>query len=167
MCKFYNIDFEYLAFLKEREPKVPNFECEEHDKFFFGVVLNINGINYYVPVSSKKWKNQTSMLMKDYSDNPAKPARELGSLRFGYMLPAPDNMLSELDFTWLRLTKGSNYSDLVAREYDFCKKNIDRIMRRAKRVYYFGTNEESPLYQYCCKFKLLESSLDDWSVQHT
>lgn len=95
MCSFYTIDFDYLKHLKKYDEKVPNFDYEDHDKFFL-------------------------------------------------------------------LTKGENYANLVAREYEFCKNNIERIQRRAKRVYYFGIDPTSNYYDDCCKFLELEKALDIW-----
>ena len=54
MQKFYTIDFDYLRYMKEADSKVPNFDYDEHDKFFFGVVLQINDMKYFAPISSKK-----------------------------------------------------------------------------------------------------------------
>lgn len=161
MCSFYTIDFDYLKHLKKYDEKVPNFDYEDHDKFFFGIVVTVNEKNYYVPVSSKKIKNATTIPIKEYSSKQER-ARVLGSLRLSYMVPADEAELTRLDMKWIALTKGENYANLVAREYEFCKNNIERIQRRAKRVYYFGIDPTSNYYDDCCKFLELEKALDIW-----
>ena len=160
--RFYTIDFDYLKHLKAYDDKVPNFDYEEHDKFFFGVVITVNEKNYYVPVSSKKYKNSTSMPIKEYGKAPGTPAKVLGTLRFAYMIPVADAELTELDIDWLRRTTMPSYADLVAKEYEFCKTNFSRIQRRASVVYNFGTDPTSPYYDVCCKFKELEVGFDEW-----
>ena len=165
MCAFYTINFDYLKHLKLFDEKVPNYEYDKHDKFFFGVLITVNNKNYYVPVSSKKVKNATSMPIKDYSSQKDGKSRVLGSLRFGYMVPVDDADLTKLDLTWLRSTKGSNYTDLVNVEYEFCKNNLDRIRKRAETVYSFGTNSSSQFYNVCCKFSELEKGLDEWLLK--
>lgn len=55
---FYRVDEEYNKFLQRYEKekrgitKVPNIRYTDYNKFSFGAVLDINGINYYVSVSS-------------------------------------------------------------------------------------------------------------------
>ena len=55
---FYRIDEMYNKYLQEYEKenrgvtKVPNIQYTDRNKFAFGAVLQIDGINYYVSVSS-------------------------------------------------------------------------------------------------------------------
>ena len=55
---FYRIDEKYNQFLQRYEKekrgvtKVPNLKYADRDKFAFGAVMKVNGINYYVAVSS-------------------------------------------------------------------------------------------------------------------
>ena len=159
MQKFYTIDFDYLRYMKEADCKVPNFDYDEHDKFFFGVVLQINDMKYFAPISSKKVDNATSMPIKEMRHN---RSEQIASIRLCFMLPVPDDVLEEVDISWLRLTKGSNYADFVAKEYSYCKNNFDRITRRAQIVYNFGTHSEHKYYQYCCNFHALEDACRKW-----
>ena len=56
---FYNVDKQYIEFLKNFEIQhrgftcVPNIQYTNNDKFVYGTVLEISNIKYYVPVSSK------------------------------------------------------------------------------------------------------------------
>ena len=55
---FYCIDEKYNQFLQRYEKekrgvtKVPNLKYADRDQFAFGAVMKVNGINYYVAVSS-------------------------------------------------------------------------------------------------------------------
>ena len=45
--KFYEVDSEYIKYLKENgDDKIPNVEYKKHKKFFCGIVLTINNFNY-------------------------------------------------------------------------------------------------------------------------
>lgn len=62
---FYTVDFNYVEFLKCAEEKcrgftrVPKMDYgkERKPKFLLGVVLQVNNMDYYVPVTSYKLKN--------------------------------------------------------------------------------------------------------------
>ena len=50
---FYHIDEKYIKFLQQYEKqkrgvtKVPNIRYTDRNKFAFGVVMQINGMNYF------------------------------------------------------------------------------------------------------------------------
>ena len=55
---FYNVDLSYIDYLKKYESekkgytRVPNVQYKSgNNKFFYGAVLEIEGINYFVPIS--------------------------------------------------------------------------------------------------------------------
>ena len=76
--KFYEVDSEYIKFLKENaDDKIPNLEYENHKKFFCGIVLTINNFNYFAPVSSYNKKAHTAFLIldKDRETNELKPIK--------------------------------------------------------------------------------------------
>ena len=64
---FYYINSDYIEFLKKYEKDKRSFTCVPNagywstDKFTFGAVLEVNGIQYFVPVSSyeKKKRKET------------------------------------------------------------------------------------------------------------
>ena len=47
MLKFYDIDEDYIKFLKTIDKQVPNVKYDSNNKFLCGVVLDINGVKYY------------------------------------------------------------------------------------------------------------------------
>lgn len=87
MLKFYEVDSEYIKFLKENgDKRIPNIDYEKHKKFFSGVVLSINNFNYFAPVSSYNKKVHTAFLIKD-KDLQTKELKPISSLRFSFMFP--------------------------------------------------------------------------------
>ena len=69
---FYCIDEKYNQFLQRYEKektgvtKVPNLKYADLDKFAFGAVMNVNGINYYVAVSSCDKKQVIRSISKKF-----------------------------------------------------------------------------------------------------
>ncbi len=65
---FYRIKEEYNQYLQryEREKrgitKVPNIRYTDRNKFAFGAVMKVHGMNYYVAVSSFDKKQEANML---------------------------------------------------------------------------------------------------------
>lgn len=55
---FYFVDGEYIEYLKETEIEnrgfttVPNVHYANREKFVYGMVFEIHGISYFVPISS-------------------------------------------------------------------------------------------------------------------
>ena len=146
MLKFYDIDKDYILYLKQFEKKIPNIDYQKHDKFICGVVLNINDINYYAPISSSREKKRTSMLIYNEKNEP------VSSIRFSFMFPVSEVLLKEKDFN----SEDYLYKRLLMEELDYCNQNREKIYKLAEDVYKIGVNKNHPLSKVCCDFKLLE-----------
>jgi protein AbiQ len=143
--KFYEVDENYLNYLKHFDRQIPDMNYSRFNKFVCGVVLTIGNLDYFAPISSFNKKQSTNFVIKD-------KGRDISSIRFCFMFPAPDEMIKLKDF----LTVPQHYRDLLNAEVNFCNKNVDEIHKIAKRVYKIGTNPNHPLSHTCCDFKLLE-----------
>lgn len=141
---FYAINPDYLDYLRNVDSKVP--ECVEsgHTKPFCGIVLEINNQKFYAPISSFNQNQQTNFIIKDGE-------RPISSIRFCFMIPVPDEVLTRIDFS----KEEPNYRALLEKEYRYCKQNIDTIRKKAQRVYNL-CQKQNPLSNSCCNFKDLE-----------
>lgn len=92
-------------------------------QFVCGVVLKINGVNYYAPISHTTKKYQTSLLIY----NKTVP---ISSIRFSFMIPAYDNVLNELKYSDIS-KRDENYANLIRVEYDYYVNNQDIIYDKA------------------------------------
>ena len=92
MLKFYDINENYVRYLQTIDDQVPNIHYSTNNKFVCGVVLNINGVDYYAPISHTTKKYQTSLLIYNESI-------PISSIRFSFMIPAYDEVLTELKFS--------------------------------------------------------------------
>ena len=153
---FYRIDESYNKFLQEYEKakrgitKVPNIRYSDRNKFSFGAVLEVNGIKYYVSVSSFSRKQEANILIRVLGDE-----REIkGSLRFNYMVPVPDECITRLIINDIEDEK---YRLLVYKEYRFCIDNADKIVKKAKKIYEMVIkNRKQILTDNSCAFQILE-----------
>lgn len=144
--KFYEVNKSYLNFLKTYDEKVPNQDYKTNDKFFCGVVLEIEGFKYYVPVSHYNRQDNTNFVIKHKGNS-------IASLRFCFMIPVPEKYITYKDFSKI---KDKKYVKLLDVEIEYCRENEDKILDKAKKVYKIGCNDRHPLNKYCCEFKKLE-----------
>ena len=156
MLKFYYIDENYIKYLQTIDRQVPNIHYSTNNKFVCGIVLEINNIKYYAPISHTIKKYKTSKLI--YNNN-----KPISSIRFSFMIPAYDEVLTELDFAEIS-KRDKNYADLVRAEYDYCKNNKTDIYAKALSVYKIGCNKNHRFNYTCCDFKKLENEYMKYKI---
>lgn len=148
MLKFYDVDKNYIAFLKKYDKQVPNVEYDTNNKFICGVVYQINDVKYYVPISHSTQKQQTNLQIFDNN-------KPISTIKFSFMIPAFDEVLTVKNFKEIRKID-PNYANILAAEYSYCSNHITDIQRKANSVYKIGCNKNHKLNYACCDFKKLE-----------
>ena len=152
MLKFYEVDAEYIEYLRKfGDNKIPNINYEKHKKFFCGIVLTINGFNYFAPVSSYNQKRHTTFLIMD-KDKENNNLRAISSLRFSFMFPCPIEYLNIKDFS----KEEEKYRILLRKELQYCNSNIEKIYKLANDIYRLGLKENTRIRFNICNFKKLE-----------
>lgn len=152
MLKFYEVDGDYINYLREYgDNKVPMIDYEEHKKFFCGIVLNINNFNYFAPVSSYNKNVKSVFLIKD-KNKLTRKLEAISSLRFSFMFPCPKEYLTIKDFS----KEDIKYRRLLEKELHFCNVNIEKIKKKADEIYKLGSNSNMREKYNICNFKLLE-----------
>ena len=162
---FYDIDKDYIDYLQNTEiekrgfTRVPNMSYEgKEQKFLCGIVLNINDMNYYVPVTSncKQYKDNIRIVFKDDKYKKVK-----GSLRFNYMVPAPKEVIKE---RIINNEPDKKRRMFLQKELEFCNSIQERIYKQAKKTYnsVIKGNDKN-LNQNACDFKLLETLAKEYS----
>lgn len=115
-----------------------------------GIVLQINGLNYYALISHYSKQQKDNILIKN------RIAEVKGSIRFNYMFPVPDFCLNYKDFS---KEEDINYRKLLFAEYAFCIRNEQKIKNKAHRTYTKVIDKLSEsLLHNSCDFKLLEKA---------
>lgn len=159
---FYTVDLRYVNFLKNAEQekrgfsRVPNMDyvTQRKPKFLCGVVLQVNSMNYYVPVTSYKQQKPDNFLIK------AANGQVVSSLRFNYMFPVPDQLIS------VRIIADEpdrSYRALLSQELRYCIKNQETIQHLAERTYKrVLLGKDLGLVANSCDFRLLEQAYSSY-----
>ena len=159
---FYHINEEYNRYLQRYEKehrgftKVPNIAYSDRNKFAFGAVMQVNGMNYYVSGSSFDKKQEANILIRIPGDE-----KEIkGSLRFNYMIPVPEECIEKLI---IKDVEDEKYRLLLNKEYQFCVDNAERIQKKANKIYEMViTNRKQKLTDNSCNFFLLEQGCKEY-----
>ena len=159
---FYRINEEYNQYLQRYEKenrgvtKVPNVRYTDRNKFAFVAVMQVNGISYYVSVSSFDKKQEANILIRVPGDE-----KEIkGSLRFNYMIPVPEECIERLI---IKNIKDEKYRMLLNKEYRFCMDNAERIQKKANKIYEMvTTNRKQKLTDNSCAFRILEQGYREY-----
>lgn len=160
---FYTIPNHYVTYLQGEEiakrgfTRIPdmNYGKNRKPKFLCGVVLEINNVNYFVPVSSYKQQKPDNFLICD------KNGKVVSSLRFNYMFPVPLNIVKERR---IDTEQDLKYKALLSQELKYCIDNQEDIRRLASRTHKrvkLGKNQT--LINNSCDFTLLEQKSLEYS----
>lgn len=161
---FYTVSLDYVSYLKKEEEsrrgfsRVPNMDYgdKRKPKFLCGIVLQVNGMDYYVPVSSYKQKKPDNFLIEDRN------GRILASLRFNYMFPIPKRLAIE---RIISKEPDLAYRALLSQELRFCIKNQEQIQKLAARTYRRVILGKDPgLVKNSCDFVFLEEASKKWTL---
>lgn len=147
--RFYHIEEKYIRYLHSIERRVQYNKGERRP--YVGIVLSINGIDYYVPLESPK-PNHANIK----SGGPVLKLDEgrLGIMGFNNMIPVAPLSLKPFDILSI---EDHSYKMLLLNQLRFCDKNKDVILRRAQKVYYNTVVKRLPFYRKeCCDFAKLE-----------
>lgn len=182
--KFININQSYLKYLHDACPEIYYKSTDYETKPYLGILLNHDGREYVIPLSSAKekhktWKNvdadrfliyenckkdliSEKAVFTENKDGTVKHILSIIDLK--KMLPIKSGLYSFVDF---RVKTGDtddikNYKNLLQKEYSFCLKIIDSILTKATKLY-DRQMRTGKIIKFCADFKLLEQKCDEWS----
>ena len=158
MCRlnFYEVDVLYTDFLREYgDNKILFIRYGKNDRFLCGILFEIDGMNYFAPISSFKQPQKSNIIIKDHHGN------DIGSIRFGYMFSVPLSLVRKKDFS----VKNQFYQRLLEEEYNFCLKNSQRIISKATHIYRnVKEKKDLTLVKNCCDFDVLEPAYRNYCI---
>ena len=154
---FYQVDAAYIAYLLKSDRRVPKVDysaVNAHDKFLCGIVLKVNGNDYFAPISSFRISQRSNIIIKD--DN----GKNVASIRFSFMIPVPHEVVT---IKRIADEPSQQYRILLNMELRFCRRNANAIYSRARFVYDSVTMKKDPLMvKNCCDFKVLEAACAEY-----
>ena len=127
---------------------------------FVGIILKINNINYFAPLSSpkekhKKMKNNIDFLkINDGRD---------GVINLNNMIPIPYQYYYKIDISD-EIKKDKKYGLILKYQIKWCNTNLERIVNNAEKLYNLIINNKANLNikKRCCNFKSLETKLNQY-----
>ena len=158
----YKVDMEYYNYLHYYESKIPYIENEKQNRPFIGIVLNVNGKNFFAPFTSPIKKHT---LMKDMQDFLKIDNGKLGGINLNNMMPIPRSCLIEIKISDIDDIK---YKYMLKSQMKWIEINRLRINNRARNLYYLILNNHATfeLMERCCNFRLLEKKCDDYMIEN-
>ncbi len=176
---FYTIDADYIEFLNSRDSEVYyNASYRNAVKPFVGVIVDMAGCKYFIPLTSAKekhvkWKNSCDEhflvyevidksinipghIYKEYSKD--KKMHIMSVLDIKKMIPVPDDTYERIIFDELG---DERYQDLFEKEYAFCLTIKDKILLRADKIY--RKQKETKIVRHAyCDFTCCENAMREW-----
>lgn len=176
--KLYSVADEYIKYIRKSFPRVySNKETERvYTRKYVGVVIEINGYKYYIPLSSpkeqhdyiiidgKKCIRKDSLIVMRIVSKKEDKSELKGTLQIGTMIPVPDEALELYDADG---EKDQAYKDLVNEELIYIRKNESKIIKNAKVLYSKRKNgDTSKMITNCLDFIAIEKQCDKWIHKH-
>lgn len=157
--KLYEIDNAYVSYLLPFAPhlfknKKPG---QQNERKYIGVVLSINGMDYFAPLSSFKPKH---VKMKDGLD--FIKIKNYAVINLNNMFPVPRGVYHYVNIASIQ---DPQYKALLQAEYRFIKSVQDRIRKNASNLYAHKLQygDETALAKRCNNFLALEKACQEYT----
>ena len=153
-------DANYCDFLRKSDPCIPYTMDQKNTRPFVGIVLFINGYNYYAPLTSPKPKHLT---MKNQIDFLKINGGVWGAINFNNMIPIHKDSLKPVDMKILPTDDKAtvDYKNLLANQLSWCNttENVAFITSKAQKLYdtIVGKTARPQLVERCCNFSVDEA----------
>lgn len=158
--KLYEVDNNYINYLSEFAPHLflNKKSGQTNERKYIGVVLHINGADYFAPLSSYKPKHHKMSNRVDFIK-----IKNYAVINLNNMFPVIDGVYSYVDINSVR---DIQYKNLLLAEYRFIKSIQNNIRKNALVLYKLKVNatEKTPLTERCNDFKLLEEKAAHYNL---
>lgn len=162
--KLFYIRNEFVAYLRQFDSKVLSNKNEYRP--YVGIVLTINNINYFAPLSSPKKKHLT---MRSGIDFKKLQNGELGAINLNNMIPVLSSELIKIDID--NITDVS-YRRLLQKQAIYINKIEESIKISAFNLYNIINSRDldlSPtkikIKNRCCNLPLLEKVYENYKLK--
>lgn len=161
--KIVKVDYKYCDFLRKYDSKVSFNAGIKELRPFVGVLFDVDGCEYFAPLSSPKPKH---LKIKNNIDILKIDGGKYGVINFNNMIPVTSN-----NYTLIDLNKvPSDISEqkrhaLLRKQLDWLNKNSYNVRKRALKIYslYNSGRLDSRIKDRCCNFKLLEKKCAEYN----
>lgn len=166
--RFFWMNSNFNNFLRGIDDKVRVSTKFGKERPSVAVGLILNGHPYVIPLTSQndtRWKNQVTVRIKAeeiVSDVPVETV--ISCLKINNMHPALESELTYIHFE----DQSEDYQRLLYKEYDYIKKNLEDITRKATSLHSKITNGKAKHFvPICCDFAKLERNYTQYDPSIT
>lgn len=158
MIQFYEINPDYIDYLLPFAQHLFHNKQEHqvNSRKYIGIVLCVNGLDYFVPLSSFKEKHQIMQETVDFLK-----IKNFAVLNLNNMFPVPKSERHYLDINKI---ENLNYRNLLRNEYRVIKVLSKKILKNAQIVYShkLHNGNKTKLCKRCNDFLLLEEKAKEF-----
>ena len=151
---FYQVDAAYIDYLAQYAPHLFHNKsaAQQNERKHIGVILMVNGVEYFAPLSSAKPKHKTMRETLDFIK-----IKDYAVINLNNMFPVPPGLASYVDFS---KEKDDKYRSLLLAEYRIIKAFREKIRKNASIVYNhkLQNGNSTGLSKRCNDFLLLEEA---------
>jgi len=184
--KFVNINQDYLKYLYSFCSEVYYKPYGYEAKPYIGLLINSNGTEYVIPMSSAKekhkfWKNTDTdrfLIFENctaarlgyndiYVNNADGTVKHIMAvIDLKKMIPVKAGLYSQVNINPSPedTIENKKYKILLNIEYSFCLKIIDSIIVKAGRIY-DKQMRTGKIIKFCCDFRLLEEKCREYPAE--
>ena len=152
--KLYEIDPEYVQYLSGYAAHLFHNKQlgQSNERKYIGVILTVNNMDYFAPLSSFKDKHARMQESIDFIK-----VKRYAVININNMFPVPDGLATYVDIS---KEKNEHYRSLLLAEYRTIKSMQQRIRKNAVIVYKhrIENGTSTSLGKRCNDFKLLEEA---------
>lgn len=155
--KLYEVSPAYIDYLAPHAPHLFRNKqaAQQNERKYIGVVLTVNGVDYFAPLSSFKEKHRKMQEGLDFIK-----VKNYALINLNNMFPVPAGQYSYVNISKERNPK---YRSLLLAEYRYIKSIQKRVRKNAANLYHLKVNgSASPLTKRCNDFAKLESLCEQY-----
>ncbi|MDD4070571.1 MAG: type III toxin-antitoxin system ToxN/AbiQ family toxin [Candidatus Izemoplasmatales bacterium] len=182
--ELFSVNMDYLKALNTIDSEVYYINSIVYEnKPYVGVLVNNDGLDYIIPLTSaknkhKNWKNvsRESYLIfefinnSDLGDNDIYVSQEssdivkkiISVLDIKKMIPVKEGLFTKIDIESIESTD-EKYADLLNKEIFFLRDKKQSIADKANKIY-IEQKESGVVKQFHCNFSALETVCKSYSV---
>ena len=148
--RIYEIKNEYIKYLSNYQEHLFLHTNEKGKRKYIGIVFQINGINFFAPLSSYKTKHVKIKESVDFIK-----IKDYAVINLNNMIPVPNSQIVEID---INKEKDLSYRYLLQAESREINRQKNRIRKNAEIVYghKIHNGDSTALAKRTNDFELLE-----------
>lgn len=157
--KLYEVNSKYIDYLVPYAPHLFRNKQKEqqNERKYIGVILEINDVKYFAPLSLFKDKHKRMREGLDFIK-----ISTYAVININNMFPVPDGLYTYVDYS---KEKNPQYKKLLMTEYRILRKLQDKIRKNARELYRMKVEkqEKNALTKRCNDFAELEKRCKEYS----